>query len=365
MKSSLRVCWFGIYDATYPRNDILLSGLRAQGVEIIECHADWKSRTRYRDLIRSFRAVNPSSYDVVYAAYPATIPTILAKLLTRKPVVMDAFYGMYDAVVCDRKEVSWYHPRALKLWLLDWMSALVADYMVVDTEEHKKFWASFPFVHEKKIARVPIGVQDRIFFPSAFKREDGPLLISFHGLFIPLQGVEKIVDAANLLRDDKEIAFRIIGSGQLSHSVEERIQKYGLTTIEQIPRVSPEKLNEYLQEADVILGIFGDTKKALRVVPNKVCQGMALCKPVITMDSPAIRESFNEDELMLIPNTPEAIAQAISTLKNDGALRERLAKHGYNKIIREYSPKPLGHRLAGFLLGIVEKEGALAKQTKK
>ena len=36
--SPLRVCYFGTYREEYTRNKILINGLRAQGVEVIECH---------------------------------------------------------------------------------------------------------------------------------------------------------------------------------------------------------------------------------------------------------------------------------------------------------------------------------------
>src|ERR1700691_3199308 len=112
----MRICWFGIYDKSYPRNDILISGLKMNGVEVIECAASWKENGRYLKLIRKLKELR-GSYDIIYAAYPAPVPTIIAKLFSRKPVWMDAFYSMYDAVVNDRREISRFHPRAIKLAL--------------------------------------------------------------------------------------------------------------------------------------------------------------------------------------------------------------------------------------------------------
>lgn len=353
MSFPVKVCWFGIYNPQYPRNDILMSGLRENGVEIVECHADWRSRTRYLELCRKFRSLDKRSFDVVYAAYPATLPVMVAKLMTRKPVVMDAFYGMYDAVVNDRHEIPWYHPRALRLWLLDALSVFFADYLVVDTAEHGKFWSAYPLVTKKKIRVIPVGAQTGVYFPKPIKKDKDTFLVSFHGFFIPLQGVDKIVEAANLLRDDPAIRFRLIGSGQLSKRVVELIQKYGLTSIEQIPRVSPQEVNDYSQEADVILGIFGDTRKAYRVVPNKVYEGLALKKAVITMDSPAEREFFTDDEIMLVANTPRAIADAILSLKNDRARCIALAECGHRAILEKYSPQPLGLLLRDFFQKII------------
>ncbi|HVW71611.1 MAG TPA: glycosyltransferase [Candidatus Paceibacterota bacterium] len=344
----LRVVWYGIYDPAYPRNDILLRGLRAAGAEVIEIHADWKDPARHRRLRDGLRALR-DDYDLVYAAYPATMPAIWAKSITRKPVVMDALYSMHDAVVHDRQEVPWYHPRALQLWLLDWVSALLADYLIVDTLQHAAYWARFPFVRRAKMQVIYTGVQDHIFFPDLSPRTHDDFLVSFHGFYIPLQGVDKIAEAAALLAGHSEIRIRLIGSGQLSKKVDAVIEKHSLKNLEQTGRLPAAEVAARSKEADVVLGVFGDTEKARRVIPNKVYEGLALKKPVITMDAPSVREIFSENELMLIDNTPQAIADAILTLAADPARAARLAETGYQTVVQHYSPKPLGKELYQFL----------------
>ena len=39
MNKPLRVCYFGTYRANYNRNQMMIAGLRLNGVEVIECHA--------------------------------------------------------------------------------------------------------------------------------------------------------------------------------------------------------------------------------------------------------------------------------------------------------------------------------------
>ncbi|HWB33732.1 MAG TPA: glycosyltransferase [Candidatus Paceibacterota bacterium] len=347
--SALRVCWFGIYDPSYPRNDILLRGLRTNGAEIIECHADWRDKNRYKILREKLRALD-GAYDIVYAAHPSPGPVLVAKLVSRKPVVMDALYSMFDAAVNDRQEMPWYHPRAMKLWILDWLSALACDAMVVDTIEDQKYWSRFPFVRASKMLVLYTGIQEQIFYPAEHEPAGREFLVSFHGFYIPLQGVDRIVEAARLLRDEPDIRFRFIGSGQLSKKVDGLIEKYGLTTIEQVGRKTSEEVAALSREAHVVLGIFGATNKAQRVVPNKVYEGLGLRKPVITMDTPAVREIFDDADLLLIDNAPESIAQAIRSLKADPAHAREIAERGHAKVTTRYSPTPLGGQLLDFLV---------------
>jgi glycosyltransferase involved in cell wall biosynthesis len=343
----LRICWFGIYDPKYPRNDILIKGLKENGVEIVECQADWKDKARYKTLIHKLKAVE-GSCDFIYAAYPSNVPCIVAKIWTRKPVVMDALYSMYDAVVNDRQEVHPLHPRAIKLWLQDWIAALVADYIITDTEAHVTYWSRFPFVKASKMKTIYTGVQDHIFYPVETPHNQ-KFIVSFHGMYIPLQGIPKIVEAAHILQEEKDIHFRLIGGGHSYEEIGKQIKDLGLTNIEQLGKVSPEKVREYSNEADIMLGVFGDTEKTKRVVPNKVYEGMALRKPVITMDTLSVREIFGDGELVLISNTPKALAEAILRLKKDLALREKIARTGYERVITEFIPRALGAKLLQFL----------------
>lgn len=338
----MKICFFGIYDPSYSRNNIILSGLKKAGVDVVECRADWRDPRRYLKLWRLIRALK-NQYDCVYVAYPSPMATVVARLASRKLVISDAFYSMYDAVVIDRKEIPFWHPRAVKLLLLDWLGVMLAHVVIVDTEEHKKYWSSWFGVNKNKIHALYLGFNDEIFYPMSVAQKDY-FLVHFHGYYIPVQGVEKIIEAARLCSDNPKIRFRLVGSGQDSEKVRKLANQYKLSNIEFVGRVSLAELNTYMNEADVALGIFGDTPKAKRAVPNKVYEGLAVGKPVITMDTPAMREIFSDSEIVLVKNNPSSIAQAIFKLSDDKKLLEQLSKSGYEKVC-QYKPMMIARSL--------------------
>ena len=81
-----------------------------------------------------------------------------------------------------------------------------------------------------------------------------------------------------------------------------------------IPWVPYEELAEHIRAADVCLGIFGASAKAGNVIPNKVFQIVSCGKPVITRDSPAIRELLAESDpgvYLVPPADPDALLAAL------------------------------------------------------
>ena len=47
----MKVCYWGTFERQYPRNAVLISGLRQNGIEVVECHfALWKEGFRYNKL---------------------------------------------------------------------------------------------------------------------------------------------------------------------------------------------------------------------------------------------------------------------------------------------------------------------------
>lgn len=110
-----------------------------------------------------------------------------------------------------------------------------------------------------------------------------------------------------------------------------------------------------MSKSHICLGIFGTTPKAARVIPNKVFDALAIGRPVITSDTPAIREAFIHGEnIWVVPAGDEkALAEAIITLKNDKALREHLAVNGYTLFKERFSIESISINIAKIISEIL------------
>lgn len=152
--------------------------------------------------------------------------------------------------------------------------------------------------------------------------------VLFWGKMIPLQGVPYIRAAAELLRNDP-VEIQILGN----------------------PPVPQRELPALIRRADICLGIFGDTDKATRVIPNKVYEAIAMRKPVISADTPAIRELFTDRENILFCRRadPRDLADKILELCNDAKLREHIAEGGYLLFQQKAIPEKIGAELMRIL----------------
>lgn len=340
----MTICYFGTYDPHYSRNAVLLRGLKENRVTVLECRTVKTGFTKYIDLYRKHRALR-GNYDAMFVAFPGQQVMLLARFITRKPIVFDAFTSLYDSMVCDRRLVEQKSIRAWYYWALDYLSMHFANLVLFDTNEHIEYVSREFSVPRKKLKRIFVGSSPEIYSPRALRTATATFTVLFFGTFIPLHGVEYIIEAAKLL-EEKSIMFRIVGDGQEKEKIVRLTSALHVKNIEFSGNLKERELASLVADADVCLGIFGDTQKAQRVIPNKVYAYATMRKPIITGDTPAIRELFDERDMLLVPVADsKALAAGILKLKNNDVMRERFAENCHGKFLNYATPDILGRSL--------------------
>ena len=151
--------------------------------------------------------------------------------------------------------------------------------------------------------------------------------VLFYGTFLPLQGVDTIVEAA---RRVPEADWILLGRGKLRAGCEE--QAADLPNVRFEDWVAYPDLPSRIGQADILLGVFGDTPKAARVLPNKFYQAIACARPIITMDAPvytdAVRAANPGGIVWVPPADPDALAAAVRQLSAEPV--ETLNARGQN-----------------------------------
>jgi len=357
---ALKVCYFGAYDPEYPRNRVIRQGLAANEVAVVACNVPQSLKTwqRVPRLVRRFLRIGRQCDVILVAEFGQSLVPV-AWLLSRlygKPLVFDAFTSFYDTAVGDRHTVAPSSIDACYYHFLDRLAMLLADAVLVDTEQNRQYFAREFSIALSKLHVVYVGVDDTVFFPHLAAGGAGEhFLVQFYGTYIPLHGIEHIISAAKLLEGQPDLRFELIGRGQTFEQMQalaRRLKVGNLHFAEPVPYAS---LPERIARADLCLGIFGDTGKARRVIPNKVFQSMAMHKPVLTGDSLAIREIFADGvHLSLCPmSDTDSLAKAILRLRDDSALRAKIAEGGYCLVKEYFTPSVLGRELKNYLQEVV------------
>ena len=310
----MRVLWFGTYSVGpgYPRNTVLMESLRSAGVEVAECHAPlfggaadkvaaarsplrWglRAAAAWARLALKFHRAGPR--DLVVVGYTGHFDLFLARALSvvrRRPLVLDAFLSPYDTAVGDRKLLAPESRTARALFRVERAALRSADLVLTDTAAHADFMAGTFGVPRRRFVPVPVG--SLVTAPMAAPVPVGAggggpgAAEDFHaffcGSFVPLQGVPYILDAAAGAPD---LAFRLVGDGPDGPVVEEEVRRRAMANVTLERRFIPkDELERRLAAAGAVLGVFGSTPKAARVVPCKVYDGLAAGLPVVTARTP-------------------------------------------------------------------------------
>lgn len=345
----MTICYFGIYNANHTRNRLMIKGLRENGVEVIECNTREQSFRKYWHLIKKHWGVR-RHYQVMVVGFPGHTIMPLAWLLATvhgKKIVFDAFISQYDSIIFDERKYDERSFQAVKFWLLDWVSCVLADAVLLEVQAYADYFAETFRISRKKFHVIFVGCDDEVIYPREQEKKTDAFVVHFHGTFIPAQGIPYIIDAAEMLIE-KGVHFNIIGRRDHYATTIEDSKRRGITNITFVDFVPYATLADYMAQADVCLGMFGDTAKAKRAGAFKIIEAMAMRKALITANTSAIREFLVDGENALL--TPiadgKAIADAIVRLQNDNALRVKLAENGYALFKRRMTPKALGAELA-------------------
>jgi glycosyltransferase involved in cell wall biosynthesis len=350
----MRICYFGLYNPEYARNAVIRRGLQLHGAEVTQCQIEsGYGADQYRALLAKIKSLKMRP-DVIIVAEHNQFVVPLAWAWARQcgaRLVFDPFTSLYDSDVLDRRVVAPHSLTALRRFWLDKVSMCLADHVLADTDQHRQYYAATFGLNLDTVHVVPIGADDVLFAPRAQQEGPADLGVLFWGTYIPLHGVDIVLRAAHLLQSHREIAIELIGSGQTYGAMRHLATELNLPATMFLPRISPAEVPAAVAKADLCLGIFGQTAKARRVVPNKVYEALAMHKPVITGDSPALREFFIPGRhLWAVPMADSAaLAEGILGLANNPAMREQLAEAGYQRYLAEFTPQAIGGRVMAML----------------
>ena len=343
-----RVLFWGRFDHGYSKTRVNAAAFRALGWEVDYFDVKWCCRLG--DVEAFFRGLDRRPRpDLVLVPVCRQRDIAAACRWAHKrgiKVLFDPMISAWDKKVLEQKKWKAEERRAKRL--LAWEKKL--------TSCHVDFAAEYLDVPREKMTPLFTGTDEEVFKPvvedvgrvERVDRADGVFKVLYHGAYLPLHGTEVIVEAARMTQD-LPIQWDFLGWGAYKASTEAKA--VGLKNVRFLEKVPYVKVPEVICAHDIVLGVFGTTAKAARVIGNKVYECMACARPTINEFCTGYPPSAKECKAIkfIPPGDPAALVKAVEEYRADWANKEMYFREARAFFDRELSMKVVTAQLADIL----------------
>ena len=312
---------------------------------------DWAS---YRTFVRLLREIKP---DIVHThSGKAGILGRAAAAKLRIPVVHTihgpSFFRGQNVIpyqVYLRAE-GWAGRRTDRF--ISVCDAMTDQYVAAGVASRERFVTIYsgmevePFLHPP---RSPEEVREELQIPAE------AVVIGKIARLFPLKGHEFVLEIApRIVERHPHVIFLFVGDGILRADYERRIAAAGLQAHFRFTGlVPPRRVPELVNAMDIV--VHTSLREGLaRVLP----QGLISGKPVVSYDIDGAREVCISDEtgFLLPPESTAELAEALSKLVADPALRRRLGETGRQRFMEVFRHETMTRRIREVYTEVLEEK---------
>ena len=208
-----------------------------------------------------------------------------------------------------------------------------------------------------KLILAPNGV-DSTAFSQAVAESRGTVTFGYAGAHGPANGLDLLIDAAALLRDDPTIRIVCVGDGPSKPALRERIVALGLTNVELLPPVPKTAVPAMLARFDVGLMLLREAPLfSFGVSPNKLFDYLAAGLPVVSNVAGEVAEMVSSAGAgETVPGgSAESLAAAMRRMAaRPGEERRKLGAAGRAWVTTNHGRAGVARRLDDELRRLVE-----------
>ena len=152
---------------------------------------------------------------------------------------------------------------------------------------------------------------------------DGKFVAGYIGTHGMAHALDKVLDAAALLRDRDDIRFLMVGGGAERANIERIAAERGLANVVFVPRQPKERMPAIWSLCDVAIVPLRDNPVFATVIPSKIfeCMGMGIPVLLSLPDGEASRIVHDTDcGVCIPPEDPGSMSRTITALSDDRRL---------------------------------------------
>ena len=351
----IRVAGVGLRGSGYPNATNTLRHLRAAGARVDD-QADWlpDGLHLWKAMRASLRA-KLALYErlllgnakagwrlckatrrerlITYVPYPSVFLLWWLSWLPRRmrpPLIADAYISVWDSAVRDRNVVGpgrW--PDRFLRWL-EGRALRTADAVLVDTVANRDWMLAEFGLSPGAVFAIPLAIDDDALLALPAIQAGKPLHASFVGTFVPLHGIEVLIDAVKRIQDPDRILFHFVGDGQEAGKLERAIAQGVEGFTWERGWQSHDQVIAAIGNSDVSFGVFGGAAKASRVLPFKLYLALAAGRAVVTQCDFSLPEGVPDPPFLSTGADPTEVASLLQTLCENPSLCRSSAQAGRN-----------------------------------
>lgn len=219
-------------------------------------------------------------------------------------------------------------------------------------------------VEPTRVSLVPNGTLPEVFDPA---RADPTLrarlglgdrfVVGYVGLHGIAQGLGALLEAAEVLQDEPDVAFLFVGEGPVKEDLRRRAVASGLANVSFHDQVPIDEVVSWIRACDVVVVPLRDLPVLSTFVPSKLFDMMCAEVPVVLMVDGEARRILQEARAgVYVPaEDGEALARTLRSLRADVEGRRAMAAAGRRYVLARYTRDVQARQMEEALVAAVER----------
>jgi glycosyltransferase involved in cell wall biosynthesis len=330
--------------APYTHVTEVVDGLRHLGVTIdvykpsytegVSSPPVWRRLIEY-SLLQVRLLQRAARYDLIYVRnHFMAFPIALFAYLTRVPIIHEV-NGPYSDIIVSYPWIRYVHAP------LKWLQAFQyrrATALIAVTPQLREWLKSQGC--RNRIEVISNGANIQLFNPWRAPRNDLPQpYVIFFGVFARWQGITTMIEAVADPAWPEAVSLVLAGDGQMRSVVEAAaVTNNKVRYLSAVPYVEVGAC-VVAAIAALVPKVRNNDRDQTGLLPVKLFEIMASGVPAIVSDYPGQADLVRSSRCGLVvpPNDPTALAQAVAQLAEDVTERQAMGMRGYRLVVEQHS----------------------------
>ncbi len=295
-------------------------------------------------------------FDIVYvyqlSPITMTWPAIVVKKMKKIPLIIHVLDQWPVSITTGGVQKTSLAYKILTKWSINAYNN--ADLITCSSKSFKNYFTGeLGLSKDKGFKYLPSYAESDYLNIDYVKNETFDLV--FAGNIGPAQSVETIVEAANLLKDQKDVVFHIVGDGLSRAACEQMAKDYSLDNVIFYGYHDVSEMPEYYKLADAFLITMVDNEVVNSTLPAKVQSYMMAGKPIVGAINGEVKDVIKEADCGLCCDSLDhkTLAELILQMKDDEAKCEEYAHNAFKYYEEHFEKETCINDLIDTLSGLI------------